>query len=295
MSNHQQMPSNASANHLLTVALIQPDLQWLKPTENLRHLADMMMQITDDTDLVVLPEMFTSGFTQKPESVASGQQAITWMKEQAKLHNVALTGSVACHVDRNDEGSMDNGVVDESVKGDAAPYFVNRLLFITPAGDVTHYDKSHLFQMGGEHKRYKAGDKRCVVTYKSWRLLLTVCYDLRFPVFCRNQQEDCRQEYDAMLCVANWPAVRRHPWRTLLQARAIENQAYVVGVNRVGVDGNGLLYNGDSIAVNFQGDILVDGKEGNESVLMTTLSMPLLQDARQKFPVWQDADRFTLI
>jgi predicted amidohydrolase len=288
------MSSNASDNHLLTVALIQPDLQWLKPTENLCHLSSMMMQMPDDTDLVVLPEMFTSGFTQKPESVANGQQAITWMKEQAKLHDVALTGSVACHVDRNDKGVMGNGV--ESVKSDIAPYFVNRMLFITPAGDVTHYDKSHLFQMGGEHKRYKAGDKRCVVTYKGWRLLLTVCYDLRFPVFCRNQQgSDDRQEYDAMLCVANWPAVRRHPWRTLLQARAIENQAYVVGVNRVGEDGNGLLYNGDSMAVNFQGEIAVDGKEGNESVLMTTLSMPLLQEARQCFPVWQDADKFILV
>jgi len=291
-------PPRVSDNNLLTVALIQPDLQWLKPTENLRHLGDLMTQISDDTELVVLPEMFTSGFTQKPESVANGQQAITWMKQQAKLHNVALTGSVACHVDRNDEGGMDNDVesgVEESVKSDFAPYFVNRLLFITPEGDVTHYDKSHLFQMGGEHKRYQAGQReRCIVTYKGWRLLLTVCYDIRFPVFCRNQQDE-DAHYDAMLCIANWPAVRRHPWRTLLQARAIENQVYVVGVNRVGEDGNGLFYNGDSMAVDFQGDPIVDGQNGEESVLMATLSMPLLEQARRHFPVWQDADKFTLI
>ena len=257
----------------LSVALIQPDLHWLKPTANRDHLAALLLDIPSQTDVVVLPEVFTSGFTEKPELISGDQKTMTWMKAQASLHQVALAGSIACEIEQGNEGSDS--------------YFVNRLLFVTPAGEVFHYDKCHLFQMGDEHKRYSSGDNRQIVEYKGWKLLLTICYDLRFPVFCRN-----KSDYDAMICVANWPAVRRHPWRTLLQARAIENQAYVLGVNRVGEDGKGLLYNGDSMAVDFQGDILVDGKEGCESVLAATFSMSLLQRARQQFPVWQDADNF---
>ncbi|MFT6221909.1 MAG: putative amidohydrolase [Candidatus Endobugula sp.] len=256
----------------LSVALIQPDLHWLKPTANRDHLATLLLDIPPQTDIVVLPEMFTSGFTEKPELIEGGQKTITWMKAQATLHNTALVGSIACQIEQSNE-----------------LYFVNRLLFVTPSGEVFHYDKCHLFQMGGEHERYRSGDKRQILEYKGWKLLLTICYDLRFPVFCRN-----KADYDAMICVANWPVVRRHPWRTLLQARAIENQVYVLGVNRVGEDGKDLLYNGDSMAVDFQGDILVDGKDGSESVLTTTLSMQLLQRARQQFPVWQDADDFYL-
>jgi omega-amidase len=256
----------------LSVVLIQPDLHWLKPTANRDHLAALLESIPAHTDIVVLPEMFTSGFTEKPELIAGDQKTITWMKAQASVHQTALVGSIACEIEQNGE-----------------TYFVNRLLFVTPSGEVFHYDKCHLFQMGGEHERYQPGDKRQIVDYKGWKLLLTVCYDLRFPVFCRN-----KGDYDAMICVANWPAVRRHPWRTLLQARAIENQVYVLGVNRVGKDGKGLVYNGDSMAVDFQGEILVDGEDGCESVLAATLSMPLLQCARQQFPVWQDADNFHL-
>ncbi|MFT5118931.1 MAG: omega-amidase, partial [Kiritimatiellia bacterium] len=173
--------------------------------------------------------------------------------------------------------------------------FVNRLFFVTPGsdgdgdGELHYYDKCHLFAMGGEHERYQPGKQRSVVNYKGWRFLLTVCYDLRFPVFCRN-----RNDYDVMLCVANWPQSRRHPWRTLLQARAIENQAYVLGVNRVGKDGNGLEYSGDSMAVNFWGEIVADGPQGKEQLLNATLDRETLLAARKSFPVANDADAFEL-
>jgi predicted amidohydrolase len=280
----EKAPSDNLIQETLSVVLIQPDLHWLKPTANMAHLSTLLLSIPPHTDVVVLPEMFTSGFTEKPELIDGDQKTITWMKEQASLHNIALMGSIACQI-----GESTEEPIGEKLKAHHAPYFVNRLLFVAPCGEVLYYDKCHLFQMGDEHKRYRSGDKRQIVEYKGWRLLLTICYDLRFPVFCRN-----KSNYDVMVCVANWPAVRSHPWRTLLQARAIENQAYVLGVNRVGEDGKGLLYNGDSMAVDFQGDILIDGNDGCESVLTATLSMPLLQSARQHFPVWKDADNFKL-
>ena len=253
----------------LVVAAVQPNLEWLAPEKNLAYLDEMILALPHKVDLIVLPEMFASGFTQKPESIASGNRALEWMHQQAERHDAAIVGSVACEVEPG--------------------HYVNRLLFVTPQGEAKHYDKTHLFRMADEHKRYFAGKDRKVIHYRGWRLLLSVCYDLRFPVFCRN-----RQDYDLMLCVANWPEVRRHAWRTLLTARAIENQAYVVGVNRVGTDGNGLQYRGDSMIVNYQGEPLVDGDDGNEQVLFSSLSMSALQEARESFPVWQDADSFTL-
>lgn len=253
----------------LRVAAIQPQITWLAPEENLTHLAELIQSVHENTDLIVLPEMFTSGFTQKPESTSRGDQAVSWMKDIAQQYQAAVVGSVAYQQDQNQ--------------------FVNRLFFVIPDGDVVFYDKVHLFTMAGEHKRYLPGRNRRVVNYKGWRLLLTICYDLRFPVFCRNQAD-----YDAMLCVANWPATRKQAWRTLLQARAIENQAYVVGVNRVGEDGNGLIYNGDSMVIDYQGVALADGYEGKENVLQAQLSATALIRARQEFPVAQDADAFTL-
>jgi omega-amidase len=258
----------------LHVSLIQPDLLWLDPPANLDHLSQLFSDHIAHTDLIVLPEMFTSGFTQYPEPLLGHQDTQAWMIRQAKRYDAAITGSIAC----------------ESEATAQSRRYVNRMLFVTPDGDVTFYDKRHLFTMAGEHERYHAGDQRCVVHYRGWRMLLTVCYDLRFPVFCRN-----RNDYDAMLCVANWPQVRRHPWRTLLQARAIENQAYVVGVNRVGTDGNGLLYNGDSMAVDFLGQPMVDGAQGGEQVLHAVLTKESLLAERQSFPVLADADSFELL
>ncbi len=262
----------------LHVALVQPNLHWLNPQANLDHLSQLLTTIPSATDLIVLPEMFTSGFTQQPEPLYGDQKAIRWMKEHAKAHHAAITGSVACEIETTE-------------KNGCAPVFVNRLFFVFPNGDVCHYDKCHLFQMGGEHKRYQAGKERCIVNYKGWHILLSICYDLRFPVFCRQQSND----YELMLCVANWPQSRQHPWRVLLQARAIENQAYVLGVNRVGVDGNGLEYNGDSMAIDCYGNILADGGCGSEQVLTTVLKKGALERARNAFPVLNDADSFKLL
>lgn len=269
---------------LLNVSLIQPDLIWLKPSENLQHLSLLLSYIPEQTDIVVLPEMFTSGFTQNPEPVSGHQVTVEWMRQQAALYNVAIVGSIACEMDTPADE------VKSHIADSASTRFLNRLYFVTPDGEEYHYDKRHLFTMGDEHKRYQAGNERCIVVYKGWRVLLTVCYDLRFPVFCRNQQE-----YDAMLCVANWPVSRRHPWRTLLQARAIENQAYVLGVNRVGVDGNGLDYNGDSLIVDAIGHIMADGGDGQEQCLHAVLSKAYLYELSASFPVLKDADLFELL
>lgn len=253
----------------LRVSLVQADLHWHDPEKNKRRLAQQLAPLQGGTDLVVLPEMFTSGFTMLPDDLnAPSQATIDWMCEQAQYLDSALYASVAFKHDRQ---------------------FYNRGLFVEPSGKVQHYDKTHLFRMAGEHKRYAAGDTRCIVEYRGWRLLLLICYDLRFPVFCRN-----RNDYDAILCVANWPAARRHPWRTLLQARAIENLSYVLGVNRVGTDGNGLAYSGDSLLVDYAGELLCDHDQGQAFMQTLTLEGEALTTFRHDFQAWRDADIFSM-
>jgi len=252
----------------MRVSLIQTSLRWHNPEANRQHLSNKLACLRNQTDLVLLPEMFTSGFSLEPDSIDGQQPTLDWMLAQASAINSAICGST----------------VWSSSKG-----YTNRLLFVTPDGNVTIYDKCHLFSMAGEHKRYQSGEQRVIVELSGWRFLLTVCYDLRFPVFCRN-----RNDYDAMICVANWPDSRRHAWRTLLMARAIENQAYVLGVNRVGEDGNGLSYSGDSMVVDFIGDRLIDGPTGQTWEQTQTLDYEALCDYRRKFPVWKDADHFVM-
>lgn len=263
----------------LKVTPVQTDLHWLDPVANRRALAQKFESLKGRTDLIVLPEMFTSGFTIEPEQMHDQEGIVTWLKDQSRYLGAAITGSVACDVSDSNKSAVD--------ASDSKPQFVNRMLFVTPEGDVMHYDKTHLFQMADEHKRYRAGNKRCIITYKGWRILLTVCYDLRFPVFCRN-----RNDYDLMLCVANWPSARAYHWRSLLVARAIENQAYVVGVNRVGTDGKGLEYTGDSLVVDHLGQLLVD-KPG-EWMETLALDSAELCNYRERFPAWQDADDFII-
>ena len=253
----------------LRITLIQCDLRWHDPQANKAMYAEKISTVAGITDLIVLPEMFTSGFTTEIDGFdTSGAPTTDWMKEQAKLSGAAVTGSTVFKVDGG---------------------HVNRMLFVTPEGLVHHYDKTHLFRMAGEHERYVAGDKRVVIDFKDWKILLTVCYDLRFPVFCRN-----RQDYDLMLCVANWPAARRAPWRTLLQARAIENLAYSVGVNRIGLDGKGLEYSGDSMLIDFKGEALIDLPRDTDFIETQTISLAKLANFRDKFQAWRDADRFEL-
>lgn len=254
----------------LRISLVQADLVWHQADVNRLQFEALLAPLAGQTDLVVLPEMFTTGFTMSPETVAEPENGDTvqWMQAQAAQLNAALVGSV----------------VTQTADG-----YRNRLLFCTPEGEVTQYDKRHLFRMGGEHNHYQAGSERVVLTYRGWRIMPQICYDLRFPVFSRN-----RNEYDLLLYVANWPAPRRHAWRTLLQARAIENQSYVAGVNRVGADGAGLQYSGDSLLADFCGELLIDNAQGEAFVATHLLDAGALAEYRQRFPAWMDADAFEL-
>lgn len=262
----------------LRVSLVQSELHWEDPAANRRLLDGSMGQLDgSQTDLIVLPEMFATGFTMNAERMAEPAQespSLEWLRQQARERDCVLTGSLAIAESGN---------------------CYNRMVWATPDGRVTCYDKRHLFRMGDEPKHYAMGTSRKVVELNGFRLLLCVCYDLRFPVWLRQQPgREQAFEYDALVCVANWPAPRRHPWRTLLQARAVENLSYVIGVNRIGHDGNGLPYAGDTMLVDFKGEPIVDRPRGEAFVETATLSHAALDGFRAKFPAWRDADPFTL-
>jgi predicted amidohydrolase len=252
---------------------IQSDLIWRDPEANLRHFDHLLEPLlAEHGDVLVLPEMFTTGFSWPPVDPKSGSDAVLhWMQNWADRLNAALIGSIACY--------------DE--EGEAR----NRCWFVPPSseGTAVHYDKRHLFTLAGEHDHFKAGTTRVEVEFRGFRILLQVCYDLRFPVFVRN---DRTPAYDLAVYVANWPEKRTAAWRTLLQARAIENQCFVVGINRSGTDGNGHAYAGDSMIVNFAGDILDDaGSNGKAATLQAALSLTDMVDFRKKLPFLEDADR----
>jgi omega-amidase len=252
----------------LKVCLVQADLKWQDVDANLQQFDEVIDQNAATADLIVLPEMFTTGFSMSPEALAEEMdgKAVRWITQKAKSANVAILGSV---------------IIREN--GD----FYNRLLFALPDGDLQIYDKRHLFRMGNEHNHYSGGSDRLVASYKGWRICPLICYDLRFPVWSRNQNE-----YDLLIYIASWPAARSFPWRTLLVARAIENQCYVVGVNRVGVDGTGLKYSGDSAAIDSRGEYLTGLAPNQVGIATVTLSMAELLDFRAKFPVMLDGDKF---
>lgn len=253
----------------LTVSVVQQPLAWMDVAKNLNHFSQLLTTITP-SDLIVLPEMFTTGFTMQAAHLALGEnELIDWMQNQARQTQAMLVGSAAI--------STPQGVV-------------NRLLMVTPKGKVYRYDKKHLFRMGNEQQYFIAGKARCIVYWRGFRLLPQICYDLRFPVFSRNQQD-----YDLALYVANWPEKRRLHWQTLLRARAIENQAFVIGCNCVGYDGNQLYYSGDSQIISAEGEVLAIQGEGIATVLTQSLSLHDLQDYRKRFPAWQDADDFNLL
>lgn len=251
----------------LRITLVQSKLHWEEPEENRKQFSEQFQTI-DNTDIIVLPEMFTTGFSMNALKNAESSSGETeqWMKEMAEKHHCAITGSIAV------------------LSGE---HVFNRMLFVTP-DETRIYDKRHLFRMAGEHERYSAGDQRVVLNWRGWRVLLQVCYDLRFPVWSRNIND-----YDLALYVANWPEPRRHAWRTLLCARAIENQAYVVGVNRLGEDQQGQRYCGDSLAFDAKGDTLADLKNKNGTVSVK-LSSADLSRYRDEFPCWRDADTFNI-
>jgi omega-amidase len=257
----------------LRVTLIQTALIWHDPEANRRKFDLLMAPLAGKTDVIVLPEMFTTGFTMDATRMAEPANGATveWLRSAAARLDAAITGSV--------------------VTEDGGRYF-NRLTWMPPEGRSSSYDKRHLFRMAREHEHYASGDTRPTVTFRSFRICPLVCYDLRFPVWSRNRLG--RDEgYDVLIYVANWPERRRYAWQTLLRARAIENLSYCVGVNRVGPDGGGIDHTGDSVALDFLGQPLAPVLEG-ESVVTVTLERAALETFRAKFPAHLDADEFEL-
>ncbi len=257
----------------MRVTSVQSNLHWENETENLQMFAQQIAHLKGQTDLIVLPEMFNSGFSMQPAKVAQSMQGNTlkWMQQQAEQLNAAVCGSLA---------------IQQKIAGKSA--YVNKFIFVHPDGSVDQYNKRHCFRMSGENTLYQGGGERVVINYRDWRILPQVCYDLRFPVFSRN-----RDDYDLAIYVANWPAVRRMPWRILLPARAVENLAYVVAVNRLGEDANAIDHSGDSLVIDFKGSIVCDHQSA-VSVHTNTLDLSTLQSFRDKFPAWLDADDFSL-
>jgi omega-amidase len=258
----------------LSFTLIQTHLYWEDKTANLAMFEQKIMGISERTEIVVLPEMFSTGFSMQPERLAEDMngETVSWMKKIAAAKKIILTGSVI-------------------IKEDG--HFYNRLLWVQPDGKLGYYDKRHRFAFAGEDNEYTAGNKRTIAQVKGWKINLQVCYDLRFPVWAR-QHIITAPEYDVLLYVANWPERRVHAWKTLLTARAIENQCYVVGVNRVGDDGNGIHHNGESMVIDPLGTVLYHKPE-EEDIYTITLELEPLQQVREKFPFWKDADHFKII
>jgi len=265
----------------MRISLLQSDLYWHEPVANRAMLEEKIMALPHPTDLIVLPEMFTTGFTMDARAVAEVPNLTTfrWMRQMAQQTDAVVTGSYVVR-----EGS-----------GPTGRSFYNRLIWMQPDGQFDTYDKRHLFRIAGEDTVYTAGNQRIVKEWRGWRVCPLVCYDLRFPVWSRNVQADAPNEfaYDLLLYVANWPAPRQAAWDTLLPARAIENLSYVVGVNRVGTDGNGHTYTGGSAIIDPAGAVLFRQAD-SENVHQQTLSLDTLRDFRERFPANLDADRFTI-
>ena len=257
----------------LHVSLIQSDLYWEQPEANLAMFEEKIWDL-EDTDLIVLPEMFTTGFSMEPQKLAEphGGRVFKWMRQMASQKNAAVTGSC--------------------IIKDGANCF-NRLYFVYPDGSSKQYDKKHLFAMAGEGEDFTAGNEKIIVEYKGWKICPLICYDLRFPVWARSKKSDSAlYEYDLLIYVANWPEPRVHAWDTLLKARGIENLSYCIGVNRVGEDGYGKNYVGHSGAYTYNGEELAFSEF--EESLSFKLSSQNLKEFREKFPFQQDADAFSL-
>lgn len=253
----------------MKIALIQTSLSWENPMENRSHLVQKINGFMEEVDLIILPEMFSSGFTMNPKAVSETMQGetVSWLQHLAKAKNCAITGSL---------------VIEE--KGN----YYNRLVFVFPNGDIKTYDKRHLFTLAGEDKIYTAGTEKLIVEYKGFRICPLVCYDLRFPVFSRNAEN-----YDVLLYVANWPKPRINAWDILLKARAVENMCYTIGVNRIGTDNNNLEYVGHSQAVDFLGNYLLEPQE-TDGIFIISLDKEKLFETRIKLPFLDDKDDFKI-
>jgi len=278
----------------LTITTIQTELKWEDKTANLEHFEARIEALRQPTELVILPEMFSTGFSMQPERLAEKMDGptLTWMAAVAARKKIILTGSV--------------------IIGEEGHYY-NRMIWMLPNGQYGYYDKRHRFAYAGEDQHYTAGTKRLVASVKGWRVLLLVCYDLRFPVWSRQTPQEAAGrpgpansespaagsggphglEYDLLLYVANWPERRSHAWKTLLQARAIENQCYVAGVNRIGNDGHDIYHSGDSMIIDPLGETLYHAGTRDETFTLTLQKDDLVK-VRQRFPFWRDADHFSI-
>ena len=254
----------------LTIALIQTDLVWENPEQNKINISKKINTISEKTDLIILPEMFTTVFTMNPYDFAETMdgQFILWLKSIATAKNTAITGSLIIKENNN---------------------YYNRLVFVFPSGEIQTYDKRHTFTLAGENKVFTAGNKKLIIDYKGWKICPLICYDLRFPVWARNIEN-----YDVLLYVANWPKPRINAWNTLLKARAIENMCYCVGVNRVGVDSRGNTYTGNSAVYDSLGKKISTIKPYIEATEIVRLNKDILLKNRQRFQFLNDRDDFKL-
>ena len=254
----------------LKAALIQADLVWENATQNRFNFSEKISKITKEVDVIVLPEMFSTGFTMQPKNVAEKMngETVKWMQKIASEKNTAICGSV---------------VIEEN------NHYYNRFLFVHPNRKIEYYNKRHLFTLSGEHTVYDSGKEKVIIEYKGWKICLQICYDLRFPVFTRNIEN-----YDLILYVANWPKPSILAWDSLLKARALENLAYVIGVNRVGADANNLAYNGHSAAYNCLGEKESISKNENEFIEIVTLDKKHILETRKKLNFLNDKDSFTI-
>ena len=253
----------------MKIALIQSSLIWEKPTANRKHFEEKINAIIEKVDLIVLPEMFTTGFSMNPKGLAETMQGetISWLQSLAKAKNSAITGSLVIKENNN---------------------FYNRLLFVFPSGEIQFYDKRHLFTLAGEDKVYTSGKKKLIVEYLGWKICPLICYDLRFPVFARNTEN-----YDLLVYVANWPKPRVNAWDILLKARSVENMCYTIGVNRIGFDNNNFEHVGHSQAVDFLGNYVLEPQE-TEGVFVVELNKEKLLETRNKLGFLNDSDSFEL-
>lgn len=254
----------------LNVVGIQADLIWENPERNLAFFEEKIIRLSKDTDLVVLPEMFTTGFTMKPENVAEKMdgKSVSWMLKMAKEKNLAICGSLVI-----------------TQKGN----FYNRLVFVHPSGKIEIYDKKHSFTLAGEDKVYTSGSEKLIVNYKGWKICPLICYDLRFPVWARNTEN-----YDLLIFMANWPTIRIKAWQTLLKARAIENMSYVIGVNRTGKDANNYQYTGNSLLIDYLGEESSNLKKNEVGIIKATLFKDKQTRSREKLGFLNDMDAFKI-
>ena len=258
----------------LTITIIQSNLFWENKKANLEMFQQKIESIKEKTEIVILPEMFNTGFSMKPELFAEKMdgETVNWMKKISSEKKIILTGSL---------------MIEEEGK-----YF-NRLLWVLPNGEMGIYDKRHLFAYARENDHYSAGNKKLIASVKGWKINLQVCYDLRFPVWARQSATDAENKYDLLINVANWPEKRSVAWQTLLRARAIENQCFVVGANRVGEDGNKITYNGGSTIIDPFGEIIYE-KKNAEDIFTYSLQKDKIVECRSHFPFWKDADHFMI-